>query len=384
MKNHKPSNTVVQLSKSDNSCSSKPSFSCPLDTLRISISMDCLQSIDFDRLKKQPYVIGSKIALGLGETKREGCSWVAHAGSGLSKGLKLSIRDSGLILDFSAKALGSDYLQGITKDNIFKILQAYEATGIVKFNSIYEAIRQAQVFRADACYHIDMLPSVVISILEDLQYKGYSPLRYSTTLALNPNSKRKPRLQVYSKAEDMKKKDRNFWQGIKDSDLGEYCKTKARVELQIQTLEGMREFFELPSHEAPKGQPVMLLSILKSSANPVSKFLNSLFDSMKHEGTMKIYQDKPATIEELEKLKDAMWYRYLLEVFGGGTVQGMALAFKELEGDYQKVNRLKKKAFDYYQGEVMLSPILEDKTRLDMIHELKIALESPAPAPLYQ
>lgn len=384
MSTPRPSNTGGTFAKSANLETPLFSNPVPLDTIRVSIPKHCIRSVDLARLKEQPYTLGDKIELAHDDWKRSGVSWVAHKGSNLPKGIKLKYSEGCILLDFSAKILGDRYLEGLTLETIEQAFRVYQDSGIVQFTSIQEAVAHSQVCRVDSCYHIAIPPSIVIASLSGLPFKGYLQLLYPSTLAFNPTAKNtgKPRLQVYSKAEDMKHKDRKLWETIKGTPLGDFCQNTTRVELQMQSLESVRKFCKLTKEEAPKGSPVLLLSVLKSKSNPVSMFVNELFRGMKLTDTVKRFVQTPKTIDDLESTLEAIKYRYLLECMGGGTVEGLALAMANLEGSYDKKNRLKNKAKGYFIGQAMSSPILEDVSRQELIDTIKIALEEPCQVPI--
>lgn len=179
-----------------------------------------------------------------------------------------------IILQFSAKALKNEYYDLINKNNIHKVFESINLSGIADIN-VSGAIDNAIVLKCDVTNNLNVSKDVS-QYLTDLQILSsnlrYRVQNYSSGIVVMPQAKTNDRRYlVYDKYCELLRKT------AINKELSRYVdydifKNILRTEGNLRTFEDMRYFFGLS-----KGTDPLLTSILDSSEKVALKYFDHIF-----------------------------------------------------------------------------------------------------------
>jgi len=192
-----------------------------------------------------------------------------HYDSGkLSHGIKnIRVKEycGEVVIDLSAKVLGDNYREGITKNNIGQVVKSINKTGLfsIKENTF---IDNGMIHKTDPSVTIEV-EGQISSVLNDLQVLGHNPLYDLTPYGKDESIVFKRKLKsyherqiMYSKKHELDtRRNRDF---VKDhpTAYSSFTPNSLRIEYGIKSHARIRQHFRTPDKK--------IMSILNSSANP--------------------------------------------------------------------------------------------------------------------
>jgi len=259
-----------------------------LDTLKIGISTDALR--DFD---SKAYHIYNKED----DERNVLATWrrlktVSEIENGLERKLgitSISIDDSNVKIEISAKVLKENYIDLINKDNIEQVLDNINSTGLIDIDKGV-AIDTAKVYKCDVTCNLPVTKSTDV-YLRDISILGtkrkYEPKPYRTGIVLSHRGGTvNERLILYDKISDLEKKDKWNKELLKHINVDDFRKKRFRVESNYVNYEIMRKYFDFPKHirdiithrKKMKGN-IYLSDILLNKSNPNYKIFNNMLSA---------------------------------------------------------------------------------------------------------
>lgn len=185
--------------------------------------------------------------------------------------IELNFEKSEAIIEFSGKVLGKRYPELISVETINDCFQHINEVGICNID--VKAMMEADVVSCDVTQDI-LLPNyqeTLKMINANIRNRQAYTCRFLRTgsLSIEKNvvtSKYKKRLSIYNKEKEMSNvKNREF---ISSNDLSGKFDNKCRFELNLKCKEQIRETLHI--------KDTKLSSVLTSSANPISEFINEI------------------------------------------------------------------------------------------------------------
>lgn len=243
------------------------------------------ESIKFDKLKiitKEKYIsyINPEAFI-----KNESCgrisSWTYDCSSPFSLRIEKNRKRNELIIEFTGKILLEDYPKLIGIDNIILCLKNINNLGVCKLD-VDSILRDSYVTKCDVTVDVPytQLKELTTRIIENINnHKKYVYKKTDDNLEITNCLKTKnlkTRLIIYDKEREMRMpKNGVFLKSTSNSnEILNHFKNKVRFELNLNSMELIRRYLGIKNTE--------LISVLKSTNNPIMDFFNKILINVKN------------------------------------------------------------------------------------------------------
>ena len=199
----------------------------------------------------------------------------------LRKGVKsIKVNNESLLVEVSAKVLGSNYFEGINQDTIEQVWDVIGSIPQIKLGK--ESINEASILKCD-CTHTLSIEQPIHGILDALKLYPINS-KYSTkdhkgeSLIFNhKGSTKRERLIIYDKKVELlsKEKDKQFVASVLSK--REENRNLLRIETNLSKHKDIREIFNVPSKQRFEGSS--LLEVLQSKEHPTLKIYDKILSS---------------------------------------------------------------------------------------------------------
>ena len=190
----------------------------------------------------------------------------------------LDILANELILEFTGKILKDDYPKLITQDTVGQCFEEILKMGVCSFD-VEAVMANHYVCKVDVCCDFECNDITEVSTFIKSNIRSYT--RYTAKKLYNGNfivernvttKGRKRRLTLYDKSKElMQSANRAFRATLADEGaMIDYFTNKARFEMNLNSMEQMREAFGV--------EDTTLQTILDSECNPIVRFLDEVLE----------------------------------------------------------------------------------------------------------
>jgi len=231
------------------------------DTLKIGMSLDCLERIDYQRFDERALVVNEIETSKKFILKRE-----VHLGV---NSFEVDRKRGKAILECSAKLLKGRYFEGINQNTIEAALHNFNEYGFATLN-IGRVLGIGEVFRCDVTKSFDVSHGPELEISRLALYQANPLFRVELykdeSAVFTSRAKKNPlRLIIYRKyPELLLKKNHRLLSYIEIKET----KNMIRSDLNLRTFEHIRKMLEIETHD--------LKSALGSTAHPITRFFNKI------------------------------------------------------------------------------------------------------------
>lgn len=270
-----------------------------LDSNKIMLPIDCLSHWQKDSFDERVLSKGGR------ELQRKYS--ISNPIPGL-KSIEINPGANKVVIETSAKILKDNYLKGINLNTIDQVIETINTTGLTDIKP--GAIDQAQVFSCDTTQNIAWNEKTSFSqLIHSIQLCSVNP-KYSNDLfnergnkglVFTGNQKSvKVRMILYDKYTELtyKKTNAEFLKSCANGNkLLASAKGIIRVEQNNTSFSAIRKRFSIPDNS--------LVSVLKSSANPNYKLLDSItsMHSIEQLELFEKYKDSQLSIGEIVRME---------------------------------------------------------------------------------
>ena len=173
-------------------------------------------------------------------------------------------------IEVSAKVLGNDYRQGININNIERLSDAINATGVIEITT--DELLMTQPYRVDVNQTIELsqLPKNAVDAMNLLKVqKGYQFAPYPKGITITRKAKsRNDRGNMYAKKDELLMASNKGYIKQFPKVLDTFTDNSFRIEHQLRKLEDIRKAYNIGTKD------IELKQVLTASVNPVANYFS--------------------------------------------------------------------------------------------------------------